>query len=760
MLKLTFSASLCIVIFFAIATYAQEGDVEQVLSEAVQLWQNEKLAQASDLLKKALDTNPGQLEIMRLFAQIEMDRKGWSKAKSLWRKVKEKKSQDLMARYGLGICYRETGKYKALLLRALDWKKSRQYFESVIAKDPGFRDVFCQYAILQRYREQYFSAVDLGEKQLVYHPHSVPSFVELYRNYDCLLAHQPAQDVAKWLKRRSDERSVYFLGELERRRGNWQQSDSIFQSLLSHQNLVIPKIPVFLSLARLRIQQGQENQGGRYLLAAFDSLTSMADCALLFEDMQYAFSDNDLENYEKVSTVEGKRKFLDVFWLRRDPLPASDTNVRLIEHYRRLIYAEENYRYDGFRLEFNNPDKLHYLKFPKIFSLNIKFNDKGLIYIRHGKPDENAITMGQSINQNETWVYYADGIHQKLMFHFFIDNNAFGNNWRLGAELSREMLESRLTLDPIFQHMYMAEPLEQLRYESELAQKSRDDVAIGLNSERHSWSEKIIPVDFSYSIAAFRGDDNITHYDASLALTTDKLWPSAKEFNQDHQVSIGFAVFDTQWKSIYKENLDVTSRAVKDMADTLGFYCDQISFESTSSPMYISMFVKVPQEKKLGGYRFNYQGRKFARTGIQMSDIVLSHKIVPQQHDGSFSKKGLTVIPNPLAVFSKESPLYVYFELYNLPVVGGKPVDFSLQYRLKLLRKYQANILSKLAGIFSKEREETSNLVQRFAEQEMSVEYLALNLNKKAPGRYQLQVIANLPGSGQSGSAATEFDLR
>jgi hypothetical protein len=56
----------------------------------------------------------------------------------------------------------------------------------------------------------------------------------------------------------------------------------------------------------------------------------------------------------------------------------------------RFLFAGKNYECYEFRSWSNNPDKLHSLRFPKSFTLNREFNDKGLIYIRHGEPDDTA----------------------------------------------------------------------------------------------------------------------------------------------------------------------------------------------------------------------------------------------------------------------------------------------------------------------------------------------------------------------------------
>ncbi len=738
----------------------QIAQVESAMQQAQQFYQSKQLDRASSLLRKTLDQHPESTDVMQLLAQIEMERQQWGKAKSLYKKLKELQPRDILPRYGLAICYRETGRLKALFLRMIDWRKSRQYFEQVIARDRSFRDVLLQYAILQRYRGQYFSAVDLNEKELVYNPAAPRATVELFRHFDLLLVHEPAATVELWLKQRNNAGAQYMLAELARRQGKWQQADSLLQSLLQKNNLEISKIPILLSLVRLSVQKENDLAATRYFQAALDSMENMTDMDLLFEDLHYIFSDADLDYFNRMKTLNGKKRFIEIYWIQRNPLPAADVNIRLAEHFRRLIYAEEHYRFDGFRLEFNNPDKLHYLTFPKVFDLNQKFNDKGLVYIRHGKPHERVFSMGSNVVQNETWVYYGDGQHKKMMFHFFIDKNATGNNWRLGTEITPEMLESRLTIDPIFQQMYMADQMERLRYENEIATKAKEDVAIGLNSERHTWDEEVRPIEFPYTLTAFRGSGQKTQYDAALAVPFKNVWSAKKEYKPEQVLDFGIAVFDPQWKEIFKKSWQRRAEEIKTMSDSLGAFIEQHSFETNASLMYVGLFVTLSAQHKVGGYRFNYHGKAYDRSRFAMSDIVLSKRVAPGNEKDPFFKHGLIVQPNPSGEFSKKEPLYVYFELYNLPAPEGASVNFTLQYNLKLLEKQESNIFSQLTKLFTRESEETSNLVQRFAQQEMSVEYLALDLSKKTSGRYRLEVVAHIPVTDQRVSGKVEFELR
>lgn len=63
----------------------------------------------------------------------------------------------------------------------------------------------------------------------------------------------------------------------------------------------------------------------------------------LRQDVAYIISDEEKAVFEKLSTAEEKDRFIEQFWLRRDPDPRSAINELKEEHYRRLSYVNERF---------------------------------------------------------------------------------------------------------------------------------------------------------------------------------------------------------------------------------------------------------------------------------------------------------------------------------------------------------------------------------------------------------------------------------
>ena len=63
----------------------------------------------------------------------------------------------------------------------------------------------------------------------------------------------------------------------------------------------------------------------------------------LNEDVYWIISEEERDVFTKLSTDEERDAFIEQFWARRDPDPSTAENEFKIEHYRRIIYANEHF---------------------------------------------------------------------------------------------------------------------------------------------------------------------------------------------------------------------------------------------------------------------------------------------------------------------------------------------------------------------------------------------------------------------------------
>jgi GWxTD domain-containing protein len=742
------------------ALQVQETTQAQLL-KAMALYNAEQIPEAVRTLKEAYKNDKGNIDVVRLLGQIECERERWGDAKDWLDKVLDLDPDDILAQYYAGISYRETGKYKAFILRRRDWSKAENFFTSVIDKDPGYRDVLFQFALLQRYRNDFYDAITLAERQLSIDPANVKAGAAIYEYYDGLLFHEKAEDVKKWLATKSAPVARFYFADLLRRQDHITKADSIMTDLDQHPDSTLSRIPLYLSMVRLGVQQNDGKKAQLYYQKAVDAVKTLIDAAIIFEDVKYVMSDEELSEWEKIKDPGGKKEFLTKMWIKRNPMPAADLNYRLVAHFERLVEAEKYYRFDGFRNWMSNPDKLHYLTFPRIFSLNDKFNDKGVVYIRHGEPNDRAFDVGANAPQNESWLYYRSStIEKNLIFHFIIDEYGAGNNWRLTAVLPKDLMESRLGWDPIFNRMYTASPLEMLQLEMEMAKMSRENVMTGLNTDRHTWAKEIIPIYFPFYVASFKTHDHKIRNEIYYSLKSEDIWPKNKNFSADTKVDLGFSVFDLDMNEKVVMKRDVSAQKIKSSSDSLGLWPDQFDFESGPEKYNFSIFANVPAENKVGGFKFKYGSSNYYDTTLTISGVELAKIITQDNKPGRFQKNGLWVIPNPSRSYKKKEPVYVYFEIYNLPLKDNLSITFNLTYSFKLLKQYKKGIVDRVSGLFTGEKPQTAHTMERFSQSVTSVEYLALDMSHYDSGYYECEITVDLPVMNLKSSRKTEFELK
>lgn len=119
------------------------------------------------------------------------------------------------------------------------------------------------------------------------------------------------------------------------------------------------------------------------------------------EDVVYIIGAPERSAFERLSTNAEREKFIEQFWLRRDPTPGTPQNEFKEEHYRRIAYANERY-----------PSSKPGWK-----------TDRGRIYIQSGPPDEiESHPSGDAGDPPyEAWLYRAFGGTAQNMTFKFID---------------------------------------------------------------------------------------------------------------------------------------------------------------------------------------------------------------------------------------------------------------------------------------------------------------------------------------------------
>jgi len=134
----------------------------------------------------------------------------------------------------------------------------------------------------------------------------------------------------------------------------------------------------------------------------------------LDQDVIFIVTKEERSAFERLRTDEERKRFIEQFWLRRDPTPGTPENEYREEHYRRIEYANER---------FEEPQTSGWK------------TDRGSVYIKFGPPDElESHGATAAASPKETWRYrFIHGIGVDVVMEF-VDASGTG--------------EYRMTMDP------------------------------------------------------------------------------------------------------------------------------------------------------------------------------------------------------------------------------------------------------------------------------------------------------------------------
>lgn len=724
--------------------------VDSMLVRADSLLNLKQFEAARKIYKAVLKIDNDLIRAYAGLGKADLAEEKWADAGDEFQKVLDRDPDNFNAHCYRGICTRETGKYKALLLRKLDWDKSNKHFQWVLGRDSLYKDVIYQYALLKRYQENYKEAIQLGHAQIRLRPDLAEPQVKLFRFYRYFITHTSLPEAIDWLTQQPWDQARFAIAEKFRREGQLASADSVLMDLLN-KPVAMSRQPIYLSLTRIYYAQNLQQLAENYYWKAVAEIQNDVDANLVFEDVKYILTDQELVTYQSLNSIAEKINFFKTLWLSRDPTPAASINYRLAEHYLRLMYAEKNYEFDGFRTWFNNPDKLGYLNFTRTYNLNQEFNDMGLIYIRHGQYDDWAITIDQDVASNQSWLYYQTQSTPKMIFHFVLENTA--GYWRFTPVITDpRMLEDRLQFGNIYYRLLRASDLERLSYVEEMARESRNYVSTGLSTDRHTWEKKIKPLETPFSMSTFRGDDGKTILEIYDAFSLAQLVDNNKNEDQKVEIEKGLTIHNLAWQEIEKYH-EKGSMPVRKSESFIDLY----RFEVPADSYHVAFYLQPLGTEFLGGWKYDTRVPDYSAPQLLISDIQLATRIEPASEPGKFVKNGLVVVPNPTRFFALRDPVYIYFEIYNLTPDLKRSTSFIIEYKLTRLERKKKGLLGLFGG---GGKSSISTQIEREGKGERSVEYLAIDVSQLKPGEYHLEVTVTDQQTGQTAIQAKRIALR
>jgi len=497
----------------------------------------------------------------------------------------------------------------------------------------------------------------------------------------------------------------------------------------------------------------------------------------LDQDALWIISQEERDVFLKLQSDEERDSFIEQFWARRNPDPTTLENEFKIEHYRRILYANER------------------------FSAGIAGwkSDRGMIYIKFGEPDriETYPAGGQyerlrkegggatSIFPMERWEYrHIEGVGEDIELEFVDDKG--GGLYELTFDPQRKdaLLLSGLmglTWDEEEQLQMTGttnkqDRISRRRYSGDLKgvyagaggfETARDkpfaklELSGALNRPpmiKFKDLEAVVSARVSYSMLPLevRADflrltDQQVMVPVTLLLANDHLtWKRIE--------GLCFARAE-----IYGRVVGLSNRIEAVFEDEVTREFSEGEFEKgkTRSSVYqkrlilkpglykLEVAVRDPDSKHIGTLERRLEVPRYGEGQLKLSSIILADRIESGSRDpatSSFILGDLRVVPRTDDVFAASTNMGIYLQIYNFAVdqQSGRP---GLQVEFAFAPK----------GTEPGPWRDTSSVVV-FAGQYCRLARM-ISLSRLKPGDYLLHVRVRDNISGQTSTAIAPFRL-
>jgi tetratricopeptide (TPR) repeat protein len=138
--------------------------------------------------------------------------------------------------------------------------------------------------------------------------------------------------------------------------------------------------------------------------------------ALYREDVALLAEPAQLRAFDAQAGGAARAAWLARFWNQRDQAELRTPGERLAEHNRRWLHAHRNFRLVSRHRHYDITEVYR--------SAQAEFDDRGVIYLRHGEPDAHATFPSdlRRVQPNLSWLYHRAG--GDLVFHFVARDDA------------------------------------------------------------------------------------------------------------------------------------------------------------------------------------------------------------------------------------------------------------------------------------------------------------------------------------------------
>jgi len=502
--------------------------------------------------------------------------------------------------------------------------------------------------------------------------------------------------------------------------------------------------------AKNLFEMNKMNEGLDYYMSAITSIQDSADMKAFYNDICYIMDNDEYDEYNN-TRIASIGDFYSRFWRSRDPDLATERNERIVEHYQRLSYARKWYR--RYNVGRTAIDFVHETEHPLTWGTGIGikvgndflktyiskavpekryFDDMGLIYIRHGQPDNQVFEIRDAKYQNMSWHYYPRYNRSELVFHFA----KFGGTRGWIIESMPFSLTNREEIHPLY---WNPDYLDMVQ----LNESNEEFVEIGVRTETTEYKYDKKPLDFPFNFLTFKGENGKIRVELYFGI-------EGKEFELETGIQ-GNTLNLSRFVGIYDENWNESIRINKDDRIPVNLTPDEWKNSSATEMEHFEISPGIYnyefhlQDKvsdKFGVYKDSLTINDYWKDDFMISDILLSGSIDSAVQNTPFQKGDLSYNPHMFNDFEKDATVSIYYELYNLTYDSEGKTHFQVTLTVQPFgtdKKSEKNIISRFAQrLFGQEKEIISSTYEYSGHIRDEKLHFNLKTENEQSGKYEL----------------------
>jgi len=636
--------------------------------------------------------------LYNVLGYIHIDKHQWSKAGDFFKKSIACNPANAETYNGLGLTYLKKAEYPIIpiekikkLFKVDNFSKAKKNFLKALKFNPDLLDAIYNLAtnyLLQDSEINFQSSIDRFKELLTKDP--------LYKDAD------------------------YMLGVAYRHAGDLYNAEKKFRNLIQI-NRSTPK--AYIKLSDILMETSRTEEAAIMYYRGLEKLTDHKMIDDIYAEIEVLFTKDEKKEY-KLASYAKKVVLIKKFWKSKDPTPSTSKNERYNIHFNRVSLARNK------------------------FSTLIPpyYDDRGKIYVKYGEPDNKYISeiYVEMIKPNESWTY-EHSLGEGMVFDFVREGHSYWevptleDAFHVGVSGGQSLYRDRAYLSPTYQRLainFNSNNLIDFRAKKSLAHNRAPAEASVFKMEGKK-------LQFFYNFARFQTDKDKIKIEVYCAVPKKNLTFTKKQIDSEATLNYTIIFQDSNFTDIKKTKKTITLHS-SDSSDDLAGIC--LFQENTILPPgAYRMGIRVENPESNSRYVYKHDFNLIVnKQKLALSDIELASSIAMSEQQDIFVKNGLKIIPQPYNIVQKETPVFTYFEVYNLLLDSSGKTDYTISYKIGLIETEHKGIGKALAAIgkifSSKNKTGITSSYKRNSKSRKVYEYLSFDLSSIKPGIINLTI--------------------